>query len=145
MKATRMSYRSNKPNAILHASALFHSLMCCTHIHPVSICLYLVLALGYGGLLWRRRGCLEFGPLGHHPAESNSNSFDNCQKDGTSNSIIAHGSSSAPNGERTAGKESAENRIPGVFLLSTQLVSYVFLTDVMHSSAPNPLHSTIKC
>lgn len=66
----------------------------------------------------RRRRQLESRILSHHTLETNTNTFNNSQQDGASDSAVADGFRPATDGERTAREETRDDGVPGVFLLA---------------------------
>jgi hypothetical protein len=69
-------------------------------------------------LTGRRRGHLELCVLGHHPLETDANSFDDGQQDGAADGSVADGLGTSTHGERTTGEETGDDCVPRVLLFA---------------------------
>jgi hypothetical protein len=69
----------------------------------------------------RRRRKLEFCVVGHHSLESDTDTFDDGQEDGTHNSGVAGSLDTSSDSQRTTGEETGDNGIVRIFLLADAL------------------------
>jgi hypothetical protein len=70
---------------------------------------------------WGRRRKLEFCVIGHHALESDTDTFDDSQEDGTHNGGVASGLDTTTDGKGPTGEETGDNGVVRVFLLADAL------------------------
>lgn len=76
---------------------------------------------------WGRRRKLELCVVGHHALETDADTFDDGQEDGTHNSRVAGGLDTTTNGQGATSEETSANCVPWIFCLANTLDSAVVL------------------
>lgn len=69
-------------------------------------------------LTGRRWGHLELCVLGHHPLETDADTFDDGEQDGAADGTVADGLGTSTHGERTTGEETGDDGVPRVLLFA---------------------------
>ena len=101
--------------------------------------------LGKCLLFGRRKGReFEFGVIGHHALESNTDTFNDSQEDSTHNGRVASRLDTTTDGQGATSEETSTDRVPGIFLFANALDSAVVLGAVSNGRAVKG-HRNILC
>jgi hypothetical protein len=65
---------------------------------------------------WRRD--IKSGVFGHHALETDTDTLNDGEKDGTTDSSVTHGLVTSTDGQGATGEEAGNDGVPGVFLLA---------------------------
>lgn len=92
-------------------------------------------------LLLRGRGRreLELGVIGHHALETDTNTLNDTQEDGTHNGGVTGGLDTTTNSQRTTSEETSDNAVPRILSLANTLNSAV---ECREQATPNTKVST---